>query len=624
MPGAGEVGVAPAYRDLLEVAVMAHAEIHPDLARARQAAAGVAGVVHRLVGQLQHQPLLRVGDARFIVRHAEEVGGKQVGIVQRRHVEGAALAAPAICGHRLREAAALAQVVPKGGERGGAGEASRDADHGDVVAPGGRHGGRRCDGGRWRRCGAVRLGHIVGDLAYALALQQQRIAEVAAEVALEPRQHVDRLDRSAAQCGEGAVDRQQGRFQLQHVGPDRPHRMLRRVKGRFPVKGLRGAGLRCVGVKLCDQGVEAAVAHLLGQLVALDLAAGGARNFARRQHRIDRERQIGPGRITHRMQGLPVNAPGAPAHKQHHPLAPAGGVGQAAGRHGAVSERMAFAHMLLEVGRHHAAAIDENDVLLAPGDGQATVDQAAQVARAQPAIVREQAHVGAGVALVAVGDVDAAQLDFAQLARARDAAIRADDTDLHRGQGRAAVDVFERVGAVQGRLGHAARGQRFAIEPVHGGAGHGDADRQAGFSHAVGWAHGPGRQPEARHLGAETTHHLRRDRFGAIVEQAQTRQVQAVGGSAGQLVEHVLEPEIGAAADAGAVQAHLAQPGQRVGDEMGRRHPDLGHAHIQRYQVKTDQAHVMEIGHPGDRAFLATHGRGFGNLAHIAQQVAVA
>ena len=122
---------------------------------------------------------------------------------------------------------------------------------------------------------------------------------------------------------------------------------------------------------------------------------------------------------------------------------------------------------------------------------------------------------------------------------------------------------------------------------------------------------------------AEAAHHLGRDGFGTVAQQAHAGQIQALQVVRCEAIDDMLQAEVGRADDFGMMALDLAQPEQRIGDELGRFQLDLSHAAIQRHQMEGDQPHVVVIGHPAERGLRRQRTHGVGDLAHVAAQVAM-
>ena len=107
------------------------------------ASGGMAGVLERLPGDLEQQPLLRIHVRRLARRDAEERGVEAVDVVEEpapagvhlaRHAGGSgrkAVGVPAVRGHLADRVDAVAQQLPEGLGPSRAGKAAADADDGD-------------------------------------------------------------------------------------------------------------------------------------------------------------------------------------------------------------------------------------------------------------------------------------------------------------------------------------------------------------------------------------------------------------------------------------------------------------------------------------------------------------
>ncbi len=116
-----------------------------DADRPRVAARVVAGVLERVPGALEEEPVLRVQELRLARREAEERGVEAVGVGD--HPLGADVARlrqrlgghprrPQLGGGEMRDRlAAGEEALPEALEVGGAGEAAGHADDGDAARP---------------------------------------------------------------------------------------------------------------------------------------------------------------------------------------------------------------------------------------------------------------------------------------------------------------------------------------------------------------------------------------------------------------------------------------------------------------------------------------------------------
>ncbi len=618
--------------DFLHVAVAADTEEDADRAARIETLPAIAGILERLVGDFEHQALLRVHDDGFFGRNAEEVGGKAVDIRQRAHRIVAARALPAGRRHGTDDAAPLAQRAPELVERGAAREAPGHADDGDLrVLVAGRS-ARRHD---FLRRMTRQIGDHVADRA---AFDQHRIAKHAAEAFLDAGEHLDGLDRCAAELGERHVDADGVFGTAQDIRPDAANDVLDVGDGRrlrLLRRGFLGAGgqaARVVGLELGAFVVMHATRPFVRQLIALQLAAGRARQARQGQNAINRIGQVLLGRLADFMRprpeiGLAADAVAATprSDEDDDAIAPRHRIQRGADGDAAVLEIEFLGKRALDVGGHDVAAVDENDVLQATGDGQAAVLEKAEIAGLEPAVGREQAVVDIAHALVARGDVGAANLHLADKTFRQDVALLADDAQLHRRQREADIDILDQMRILGRRHGLAVGGELVAVETMNERFGFDRAERHrdAGFRHAIHREHR--RTPEARRTKqiGEAPHHRRRDRLGAVAEQAHAGQIDVDKIVRRHAIQHMLQTEVGRTDHRRAMPGDLPQPEHRLGDEFGGIELDLPHAAIQRHEMEGDQAHVVVIRHPAQRRFAGQGLHGIGDFLDVAEQVAV-
>ncbi len=163
------------FADERQVSVAGRAEHHgrPAVAQRR---GGVPGVLQRLLGEVERQPVLRIGDLRLVAGEAESLVVEEVDPVQVAHVGIVGFRVESGGGDPLRRGGAYGvpsgtQVRAQGREVGRLRQAGRDADHRDAAGGGagclrlhaehsfvtarrrpGRGGRTAVAGGRRRRC----------------------------------------------------------------------------------------------------------------------------------------------------------------------------------------------------------------------------------------------------------------------------------------------------------------------------------------------------------------------------------------------------------------------------------------------------------------------------------------
>ncbi len=453
---------------------------------------------------------------------------------------------------------------------------------------------------------------------------------------------LDRADRVAAQRVEAPLERDLLGRELERLGPGAPDPLDPGVGGRRSGRGARllerharQAAALPAGVGVDHVGRELARLERLAQAVALELAAGGAREQlgGEAHHLLD---PIGErlaqarGDLAH---DLGAGAAGArqDAHERDHALQAGGRVGRADHRHPLGRHARDVGQERLEVGRVEVAPAHEQDVLEPAGHEQLALGDQAEVPGAQPAVAGERGGGRGGVVEVAAGHVGAAQLDLAHHPLGREGAgraVRAPGADPQLDPGERRADPHERGPARVARrdLAHAGG----VVEPVaveHQLAQRG-ARAQRGHGHrglgqAVRRTERLAPQAGRRERVGEPLDQGPRDRLGAVEDAAQGREVEPARRLGAQPAQGLRQPEVGRGADRGAVRVHGLEPGQRAAREPERRHEDLLGARHQRGQV-VGQAHVVMQRHPAQRHILGADPELQPAGVHVGEDVGVA
>ena len=412
--------------DFFQIGIAAHAQIHAHRPPRRQTLAAVPGIFQRGVGQLQHQALLGIHDAGFVCGNTEELGGKCVDIRQGRHAVCRLLRKAAPGRNRSHQVASGVQAVPESSQILPTRKAPGQANDGDFLCFG-------CCGRSevFRLCLHLQTRpclQISQDVGYRPAFDQQGKAQRAAQQILQPRQHVHSLHRAAAQPGKRRIQRDFCRCAEQHLGPD-----LTDLLGQ---PGQLGQLASCNLCSLCNPcrhhlarwqqylRIQSPRQPVLRQLLALQLAAGSARQTRQQQHSRHRIGQIILGKLTNLrrpiLQFTLRYAVTRPDQTQGHLLAPAVRRRGRAKRHLTGLQPLlgaALQQPALDIGGHQIAAIEKNHILQTPGNGQPAIKQKAQIAGFQPAIRSKQIRIALSVARIpkiARRHIGATNLHFAQ------------------------------------------------------------------------------------------------------------------------------------------------------------------------------------------------------------------
>ncbi len=189
--------------------------------------------------------------------------------------------------------------------------------------------------------------------------------------------------------------------------------------------------------------------------------------------------------------------------------------------------------------------VDNDDVLVAAGDRQASVVDARQVAGAEPAVVRERLRARLRRAEIAVEHGGARQLQLADLAFAQQAPFVVDHPHAHAGHG--APDLDERVGV----------GRR--VEPEAIVVGHPRAD----LRHAPGGHHHVRPQAAGGEQLQETPRGRGDDRLAAVEDAFDRCQVARLARQLVGVAADEAEGEVRRERHLGAMALQQVEPKQR-------------------------------------------------------------
>ncbi len=147
--------------------------------------------------------------------------------------------------------------------------------------------------------------------------------------------------------------------------------------------------------------------------------------------------------------------------------------------------------------------------------------------------------------------------------------------------------------------------------------------RQGCFCESVDREHGRALQAERRHCVEELLAQVPGDRFGAVQDQFDGRQVEPLDAFAREQLEEVLVAEIGRAQLRGSKFRRFLHPQQRPAHEDVGIHDGVVHACSHGAQVIADQAHVMGERHPAQAALIFVPLDAFVDRLDIGGQVIV-
>ncbi len=610
-PGGGEVAeragesvglIAVGLVEQLGVGALADRGEDPDPESAA-AGARVAGAFEGLVGQLQEDPRVRVEIAGLVAVDPEVPGVEQGRVVEER---------PAVAGDAVLP---RQEVRPEALRGVRVREAAGHADDRDVRTD------RRPRGLRDR--GGLRPEEAGGQRGDGGAVAEIRRVELVTDDVLQLGQDLHGRQGGAADREEPVVRADPVRRQPQDPGPGRTHGTLGfHTGGPWPYRRSRRGGLPerpVVAGDMDHRGVRGEEA--VTQQVAAQLSAGRAGESAPRQDldadRVVAERLGDPG--AGQLGGVRRRADRGRGEEEHDALAPGGRIGGADHRDRPVAEPRSRRRDVLQIGRVEVTAVDEEDVLRPAGDAEPPAPEEARVAGPQPA-VHQRLRGRLRIVVVAARHVRPAHLDVPDQVLLQRLAGVVDDPDHAARHGRAEV---HQLGPALGRLQGDAAGEGGPAQTDRAGdlRQRRDGHRQRGLGQPVDRLQRARIEPRARHLVREGSPHRRRDRLRAHHHQPDRGEIQIVP-VADPAHDH-REGEVRRGQHGGAVLVGGPQPELRPFRERHRADPHLAAPRVERAQMRADQAHVVEVRHPGQHHVVRTEPGRLGGLREVRHQVRV-
>ena len=145
------------------------------------------------------------------------------------------------------------------------------------------------------------------------------------------------------------------------------------------------------------------------------------------------------------------------------------------------------------------------------------------------------------------------------------------------------------------------------------------ADGERGLCQTIDRKQGGALESRGREAAEKFFAQFDADRFGAVEDQPDARQIEIIQRACAQHLEAMPVAEVGRAQHA---RAHLGgelQPQQRAADEQVRGHQMRRQAVGEHHQMKADQAHVMRQRHPRQADVILTNidrGADAGDVGH--------
>ncbi len=683
-PVGGESAVHRRVEDLAVPAV-ADGREHADPA-AGTARTGVTGALQCLVGQLQEETGLGVRRPRLLVVHAEEGrverggverggverggGGGNAGVVGARGGGPGVVRAGAVgaggAGPRAVEAveapgrfpAALRppgddvatghEQVPEGFGRRRPGEPAGRREDGHGIAA--RHVARAPSSVRGISCRCVRASVPVSCRCRPRTEQAQHMSREGRDgvvVHHGPGLHGDaegllhgdddghRLERGATEREEPVVRTDGVRRELQRPRPDAEDGLLDGTARTRSTGCVAGRGARSAGIV---GGHHRPLAHsrfhgrvrprleAVAQQAAPQLPAGGAGKAAGRQgkHPYVVVSQCLPQPGGRRAQhGGGGGCGTGPLDEAHDALRSGGRFGGPDDRDRARGQSGRPGEGLLQVRSVERTTVDEDDVLVAAGDAQPALVQEAQVTGAEPA-PGESGGGRVGVTVVAPAELGSPHLHVADPPVVQPPARAVGDADLAPGDGASQVHQLHGVRAGPGGLG-AAPAERRPVQGQRGGhlAERGERHGEGRLGQPVHGERGPRVQPGGPGLRRELPPHAGADGFRTHQQQPHVAQVQRRDVAVRNPLHRQAQREVRGREDGRAVPGCRLQPQRGALGEAERLQPHLLQPRGHGRQVRADEPHVVEVGHPAEDHVLIGERRRSADLREVGQDARV-